>query len=322
MMNTKWCVGGLVALAIFLTGCAGTVQRENGKAATPGRVLGLSYNRVELQLTEDARKLQADNPQFSPKELARFMELRLDANNLLRVDAPYKINVTIDDFRVRSAASAVLLGILAGTDSLSGRVQIVDAAGQQLHAFKVNASYGLGGWGGGQDSMRMNWLYEKFAELTLNELTGNTKTVDLDKSAATRAPQSSVVIAAKPTAPGATAAPTTKAAGIAYLGSGFANIDDVDAIPYINDTARAQYREWLKKSTPRAFALSISGHYAWANGMRSVDGSALQDPVERVMTNCNRVSPEPCSLYAVNGVVVWKKDNTAAAKPLAETATP
>jgi hypothetical protein len=322
MLNTKFCTGALMALLVLLVGCAGTVQREGGKAATPGSVLRLGYNRVDLQLTDDARKLQADNPQFSPKELARFMELRLDANNLLQVDAPYQIRITIDDFRVRSAASAVLLGILAGTDSLSGRVQIVDAAGQQLQAFKVNASYGLGGWGGGQDSMRMNWLYEKFAELTLNELTGNTKAVDLDKSAAKRTPQSNVVIAPKPTAPGTTAAPTTKAAGVAYLGSGFANIDDVDAIPYINDTARAQYREWLTKSTPRAFALSISGHYAWTNGIRPVDVSAPRDPSERALAICNRNSPEPCSLYAVNGVVVWKKDNTAAATPVTASTAP
>jgi hypothetical protein len=322
MWNAKWSAGALIALAVLLTGCAGTVQREGGKAATPGRLLGLSYNRVELQLTDDARKLQADNAQFSPKELARFMELRLDGNDLLRADAPNSIHITIEDFRVRSAASAVLLGILAGTDSLSGRVQVLDATGQQLHSFKVNASYGLGGWGGGQDSMRMNWLYEKFAELTLNELTGNTKTVDLDKSTA-RTQQHSLVIAPKPTSSGTAApAPATKMTGIAYLGSGFANIDDVDAIPYIDDKAREQYRDWLKKSTPRAFALSMSGKYAWANGMRSVDGGPLQDPVERVMANCNRISTEPCHLYAVNGVVVWKKEGYAAAKPLAEITAP
>lgn len=320
MLNTQWCAGLLLGLAALLTGCAGTVQREGGKTAAPGSMLGLSYNRVELALTEDARKLQADNPQFSTKELGRYIETRLDANNLLRSDAPYRINITIEDFRVRSAVSAVLLGILAGTDSMSGRVQIVDAAGRQLHAFKVNASYGLGGWGGGQDSMRMNWMYEKFAELTLNELTGNTKTADLDKSTA-RA-QQSLVIAAKPAASGTPAAPASKMTGIAYLGSGFANIDDVDAIPYIDDKAREQYREWLKKSSPRAFALSMSGKYAWANGMRSVDGGPLQDPAERVMANCNRISTEPCHLYAINGVVVWKKEDAAAAKPLAASTAP
>ena len=35
----------------------------------------------------------------------------------------------------------------------------------------VSVAYALGGIAGGQDETRMSWLYEKFAEETLNELT-------------------------------------------------------------------------------------------------------------------------------------------------------
>jgi hypothetical protein len=32
----------------------------------------------------------------------------------------------------------------------------------------------LGGFAGGQDGTRMNWLYERFAELTAQEIRGGT----------------------------------------------------------------------------------------------------------------------------------------------------
>ncbi len=45
-----------------------------------------------------------------------------------------------------------------------------NAAGAEIDRFEVGASYALGGLAGGQDSARMGWLYEKFAEETINEL--------------------------------------------------------------------------------------------------------------------------------------------------------
>jgi len=44
-----------------------------------------------------------------------------------------------------------------------------------VRKFNVSASYGLGGIAGGQDDVRMNWLYEKFAEHTIAELSGGRK---------------------------------------------------------------------------------------------------------------------------------------------------
>jgi len=39
----------------------------------------------------------------------------------------------------------------------------------------VTASYALGGFGGGQDEMRMSWLYEAFAKALVSEITGAAK---------------------------------------------------------------------------------------------------------------------------------------------------
>ena len=51
-----------------------------------------------------------------------------------------------------------------------GNVQVLDAGGSVLPSFDVSASYDFGGFAGGQDRVRINYLYEKFAELTRDQL--------------------------------------------------------------------------------------------------------------------------------------------------------
>ena len=41
-------------------------------------------------------------------------------------------------------------------------------------------------------------------------------------------------------------------------------VDNVEAIPYLKDKGREAYRTFLTKSLPRAFALSPSGSWSWA----------------------------------------------------------
>lgn len=79
--------------------------------------------------------------------------------------------------------------------------------------------------------------------------------------------------------------------------SSYAAIDNINAIPYLQQQGREQYRVFLAKPTPRAFAVSTSGGWSWAE-----DGD---DPVGRVLTTCQRSSGEPCRLYAVDDDVVW-----------------
>jgi dienelactone hydrolase len=77
----------------------------------------------------------------------------------------------------------------------------------------------------------------------------------------------------------------------------FAAIDDVEAIPYLRTQGREQYRIFLGKPAPRAFAVSASGGWSWAE-----DGD---DPVERVVATCQRTTGEPCKVYAIDDDVVW-----------------
>jgi hypothetical protein len=63
-----------------------------------------------------------------------------------------------------------MFGFLAGPDNISGNVRVLDPTGKTLRSFEISASYALGGFAGGQDSIRLNYLYEKFAELTRDQL--------------------------------------------------------------------------------------------------------------------------------------------------------
>jgi dienelactone hydrolase len=82
----------------------------------------------------------------------------------------------------------------------------------------------------------------------------------------------------------------------------YAAIDNVDAIPYLKDSGREAYRVFLSKSLPRAFAVSPTGEWSWAE-----EGD---DPIERVLAGCQASSGQSCKLYAVDDYVVWS-DNPA-----------
>lgn len=79
--------------------------------------------------------------------------------------------------------------------------------------------------------------------------------------------------------------------------SNFARLDDIEAVPYLSANGRAAYREYLAKMTPRAFAVSPSGAWCWAE-----EGEA---PESRALATCARNSKQPCQLYSVDEQVVW-----------------
>ena len=110
--------------------------------------------------------------------------------------------------------------------------------------------------------------------------------------------------------------PVPNPLAVPVIASGFANIGDIDAIPYIDAQGREKYREWLTKSTPRAIAISPTGTYILSSGTKPADASLPNDPVERAVILCNRVSKSSCTLYAVNGSVVWVGSAVGNASPV------
>jgi hypothetical protein len=162
--------------AVFaFTGCAGTVKRDTSSAGAAPAVKVAKYKGVNVKLTEAAQKKQADNVQFNKEELGAFIKRKLDARTAIAADAAHDVDVTVTDFRVRSAFSAIMFGFMAGNDSIEGKVDVKDASGKVINSFNVSASYALGGLAGGQDGSRMNWLYEKFADLAIAEMLEQPK---------------------------------------------------------------------------------------------------------------------------------------------------
>lgn len=166
----------IVALVFALAGCAGgvkqaTVENKQYLTTQPAR-------QVSINLNDEAKQKLADNLKFNQVTLLDHVKRALTAQNLLdekKAEAKNSVEIVIKDFRVRSNFSAVMFGFMAGNDSITGDVVLRDASGKELNKFEVSASYALGGLAGGQDETRMSWLYEKFAELTVENLRGATK---------------------------------------------------------------------------------------------------------------------------------------------------
>ncbi|WP_295753145.1 hypothetical protein [Undibacterium sp.] len=98
-----------------------------------------------------------------------------------------------------------------------------------------------------------------------------------------------------------------------FIATGFARIDDIDAVPYLGDRGRESYLNWLEKSTPKAFAIASNGYFGWAVGNTppKAKPNLPSDASERALQLCESSAKRPCKLYAVNGSVVWVKDSVS-----------
>jgi hypothetical protein len=92
--------------------------------------------------------------------------------------------------------------------------------------------------------------------------------------------------------------------------SGFAALDAVTAVPFVDEAGRNGYRNFLHQYPSRAFAVSDSGAWSWAEGG--------DDPMSVAVANCQKQSSDPCRLYAVNDSVVWKDASSSSQTASAE----
>lgn len=188
-MKTRM-IAAVAALAL-LAGCASGVKRASiappsqpsstntpsVPAAQPTPPAITQFSSLSISLTPAAKEKVIENLKFNQDELLSHVKRALEAKSMLVKDADKplpRMEVVIKDMRVRSNFSAVMWGFMAGADSIDGDIVLSDPAGKELDRFEVSASYALGGLAGGQDSARMGWLYETFAEETIKELTKQT----------------------------------------------------------------------------------------------------------------------------------------------------
>lgn len=94
--------------------------------------------------------------------------------------------------------------------------------------------------------------------------------------------------------------------------SGYAAVDAVNAVPYVDATGREAYRTFLSQYPTRAFAVSSSGAWSWAEGG--------DDPMSVALNNCRKENGNaPCRLYAVNDEVVWNDKSQSSSQTASAT---
>jgi dienelactone hydrolase len=93
----------------------------------------------------------------------------------------------------------------------------------------------------------------------------------------------------------------------------YAGVNDVDKVPFLTDNGRRAYKEYLTKMTPRAFAISPTGAWTWAE-----EG---EDPEARALATCSAKSSKPCHLYSIDDYVVWNDSKLDQAEKAAVTAS-
>jgi hypothetical protein len=85
----------------------------------------------------------------------------------------------------------------------------------------------------------------------------------------------------------------------------FADIGNIEAIPYLSSGCRQQYKTWLSWSEPRAFGINAKGHCSFTTGTRPPEQGLPEDPVERALLVCEKKFGG-CAIYAIDDQVVWK----------------
>jgi len=156
---------GLVSL---ISACSGTVKTmpENSSYKYNGE----QYGVVSISL---AQAKISDEGSFNAEVFKTTLENTLKEQGLMSDGQQTTLRVDLKNVNLRSQGAAVLLGFLAGSDTIEGTVTLLDANNQIINKFDVDASYAAGGLIGGQDGMRMDWLYAKFAELTWQTIKGS-----------------------------------------------------------------------------------------------------------------------------------------------------
>jgi len=162
-----------IALALLITtlaACASQVTRPPEATTTREPVRALTSFEIEISAAAKAAMADAETQKFDLVAFRGVLQRTLDAAKLVSPDGDFKLTVTIDELRVRSTFNAIMWGFMAGTDQLNGTATLTRLDGRPVGNFKIGTSYGLGGFGGGQDSSRVAWLYEEFAKMLTQEL--------------------------------------------------------------------------------------------------------------------------------------------------------
>lgn len=165
-------------LGVLVVGCSSGVKRDNGAAPAAEAVIKPgSVSTLVLAYSSEGKQEALENGKFDGTALLDHVERAMAIQGYLDKSAKegLRIVVEVKGVRVRSSFSAVMFGVMAGADSITGDIVVQDSQGQEIDRYEVGASYALGGFAGGMDDARLGWLYENFAEEAVKEMGGSAK---------------------------------------------------------------------------------------------------------------------------------------------------
>ena len=267
----------VVAIVLFLSGCASGVTRAPGTnssrvtLSTSNQVAAVTYS-----VTEEAKKKVSENLKFNPEELTSFVKRALEANSLLNGSTDksrLKLDIQVKDVRVRSNFSAVMWGFMAGADLIKADIVIKDSENRELDRCEISVSYALGGLAGGQDSARMGWLYEKFAEETVKELTRQSVSMPIALAPSTEGPVANISGNVQGVVPTTTkAVPTDRQITGNEFREHLSNLGTADTITSTGANIYIDFRSdgdlWLRNL--RSGGSSTSGTYTIRNDINQI----------------------------------------------------
>jgi len=162
-----------------LVGCASTVNRNTASIKEASQVkeelvqvIGFKpLKGLTVTLDSSAAAKLADNENFNRNKLYEKINSVLSSANYLQAQnsiTNLRMEVLVTNIRVRSGVAAIMLGIFAGADYITGQVYVKDGD-KVIDNFEVDISYAFGGALGDTDT-RMSWMYESFATKILEEM--------------------------------------------------------------------------------------------------------------------------------------------------------
>lgn len=165
-------VSCLTLVILFATGCASSVNRNTASIKEEKVQIQSTQgiSKVTLELNSKAKEKLADNSNFSSDALLKKINSTLQANQYIRpgIITNTTVEITVTNIRVRTGVSAIVLGVLAGADYITGDVAIKEG-GKLIDKFEVDVNFAWGGVLGDTDT-RMNWMYESFANKMTEEV--------------------------------------------------------------------------------------------------------------------------------------------------------
>ena len=122
--------------------------------------------------------------------------------------------------------------------------------------------------------------------------------------------------------PGGGGTPSVAVARLIPETTGFAGLEDVEAVPALGPKGREEYQKFLNYPLPRAFAINGSGGFASSYTLRPLESKRPADPALRALEFCRERTRTACRLYAVDKGVVYVAPTSrqaAAALPIAQS---